>query len=302
MPARLGEMPRLIALLAAVFVASGCSGAPPGPPSSPPATSSANPATPSAPATSSLYLRAWLTQALPPPAGFARGPLLTVSDGVLVDFNVAVPAIFPGPLLILPNGRSITDAGETALIEEARRLGLLSGAGDLTGGGLVPGAEAAQLVMVVDGVTYELTGDPARPIECDGRRCSAQPGTPDAFTAYWRLLADTSWLEPQLGSQQTYIPERLAVLIGPVAEPEAGIEPNRVAWPLETSLAEFGQPFAGREWERCGVGGGDEQAALLNVLRKSNQLTVFIDDAGNARSLMARPLVPGEPSPCAQSA
>src|SRR6185369_343412 len=125
---------RITALVALALFAAACTGgATASPTPTPSATTSptvapsptASPgASPSASPASGLYLRAWQTQALPPPSSFLTGPMLTVSDGVLIDNNVAIPMIFPGPLLILPNASPITADGEKAIVEQARELGL----------------------------------------------------------------------------------------------------------------------------------------------------------------------------------
>jgi hypothetical protein len=194
-------MNRLIAAtIACIVMVAGCAGAP------------AQPTPTPTPMSGSLYLRAWVTQALPPEHVFARGPMTAVSNGVLVDFNVAIPAIFPGPLYITPNARGISPAGEQALIAQARDLGLLDGIGDLTGGGVPPGGQTGHLLIVIAGETHEMIGDPSRNVRCDGVRCVAEPGTPEAFAAYWRTLTDLSWLESQLGPARPYNPARIAVL------------------------------------------------------------------------------------------
>lgn len=114
-------------------------------------------------------LRAWYTQALPPAVTFSWLYVLTVAEGTVIDGNVAVPAIYPGPLLVLPNARSISPAGIAAIIDEARGLGLLGDISDFTAGAL-PGAQLGQIELVVDGVRRELVGDPGRAVRCDGGR------------------------------------------------------------------------------------------------------------------------------------
>jgi len=86
--------------------------------------------------------------------------MLTIEDGLAVDGNVAVEAIYPGPLLIVPYARTISEAGTAAIVDEARRLGSLGNATDFSGGTAMPGSRTAQLRLVVDGVTYDLTGNP----------------------------------------------------------------------------------------------------------------------------------------------
>lgn len=277
-------MNRLIAaILAGAVLAAGCAGAPVQPTPTP------------TPAPGALSLRAWVTQALPPEHAFARGPVMAVSDSVLIDFNVAVPAIFPGPLYVSPNASGISPAGEQALIEQARSLGLLEGKGDLTGGGVAPGGQTGHLLLIAGGETHEMIGDPSRNVRCDGVRCVAEPGTPEAFAAYWVLLTDLSWLESQLGPARPYNPARIAALVKP-ANPQADFPPNHLAWPFEPGLAEFGRPF-GAEM-RCAVIEGEDVRTLLALFEQANQLTIFVDAQGRQRELVPRALVPDEPSPC----
>jgi len=83
------------------------------------------------------------------------------------------------------------------------------------------------------------------------------------------------------------------------AQPDPdGLVSQVVAWPIETSFVDFGQPFAGVADVRCATVSGDELEILLPVLNAANQLTVFVDQQDDARSLVARPLLPGESSPC----
>ena len=71
--------------------------------------------------------------------------MLTVSDGIVIDDNVAIPMIFPGPLLILPNASPLTEQGEQMMVDQARELGLLDGPTDFTGGTVAPGGVTGQL-------------------------------------------------------------------------------------------------------------------------------------------------------------
>jgi hypothetical protein len=227
-------------------------------------------------------------------------PILTVVDGLLIDNNVAIPMIFPGPLLILPQARAISPAGEQALVDQARDLGLLEGATDFTGGGVAPGGITGTILIIADGERFELTGDPNRLQMCNDRPCPVDPGTPEAFGAYWWLLSDTTqWLAANLGQPTTYQPERLAVLLVEPAADNSGLAPTRAEWPL-ADFDTFGQPFnGGATGQRCATVEGEDLAALLPVLLASNQLSVFVDSTGVEHSVQARALVPDEESPCA---
>lgn len=306
---RTASLAFVLLLLAGCTAGPGATGSPSPTPGSPSPTPGApsptpTPATP-APATptpdAGFYLRTWLSQALPPPQTFGWLPMLTISEGKVIDGNVAVPAIYPGPLLILPFEREITADGQLSVVDEARRLGLLSDATDFTGDGVAPGSQLGHIELVVDGVRRELVGDPGLSVPCDAQnRCVADPATPAAFAAFWQQLSYLDgWIANELGPTLTYQPERLAVLVQPALPDPDGLQRQVVAWPLDTDFAEFGQPFAANPDMRCATVAGDELEILLPVLNAANQLTVFIDGQDAAGSLVARAVVPGEPSPCA---
>ncbi len=223
--------------------------------------------------------------------------MLTVADGVLLDGNVAIDMIFPGPLTILPIARPISEAGIGLLVDEARRLGLLSDASDFTGGQAMPGARLAQLELIVDGTTYILTGDPDALTRCGGTRCVADPGTPEAFAAFWQeLTMAETWLAPELGPSQQYVPERVALLL--TAPTSQGLANVPADWPFDTPLAEAGVAFPGEAGDRCITLSGDALAAIWPTLRDGNQLTVLVDSAGTQAAPIVRVLVPGDESPC----
>jgi hypothetical protein len=279
-----------------------CTGAAPSPSPSPgdsskPAPTPSPSPVPSAP--TGLYMRVWQEQALPPPATFLSAPVVTVSDGMWIDNMVAVPAIFPGPLMVLPNARTITPVGEKQITDQARELGLLDGQTDFTGGQVMPGGITGMVAFIIDGVSHTLNGDPSRARFCDNNQlCPVDPGTPEAFAAFYTVIQDTRWLEANLGPNGRYQPESVAVLLIPPASGEPGIPPNKTDWPLETDFAEFGQPLAGGEGQRCANVTGEDLDKLLPALLAGNQLTVFVDATGAEHSVQARALVPGEKSPC----
>jgi hypothetical protein len=224
----------------------------------------------------------------------------TVADGMLIDGNVAVPAIYPGPMMITPWASSISDAGIEAIIEEARRLGLTEGETDFTADVVMPGSRTATIELVIDGTARTLTGVPDLEVTCDEvGRCDAEPGTPQAFTAFWRELETAqTWLEPELGPTDTYEPTRVALLLTQPPTGEPGIEPTLVDWPFDTPIAEAGIEFPGGAGERCVTIADEALDQMLPVLQSATQLTVFVDDDGTQAGGLVRVLVPEEPSPC----
>ena len=96
-----------------------------------------------------------------------------------------------------------------------------------------PGAAAARLQIVVDGVTYDLVGDANAAVPCPPTQAcpEAVPGTPAAFARYWyRLLDMAGWLESELGPEQAYAPASYAVIVGPPPEPWQGATPSSGPW------------------------------------------------------------------------
>ncbi len=226
--------------------------------------------------------------------------MLTIADGMLLDGNVAIPAIYPGPLMISPIARTISEEGIATLIDEARALGLLGEETDFTGGGIMPGGQTAQIEIVVDGQSRVLSGDPQISVPCnsDGR-CPAEPGTPEAFAAFWQeLMNSQTLLEGALGPVVDYEPERVAILFTAPPPEEPGLSPEPVEWPLDTPLAETGVEFPGEEGMRCVTLEGEDLAAVLPILQAGNALTTVVDADDTQAGLSVRVLVPGDESPC----
>ena len=293
---------RLVGALAISVVVAGCvtagggagSAASGGSPST--STPGSPPAGPSGSSSASgFYVRAWQTQALAPQDTFDWLPIVTVSNGEFIDGRVAVPAIYPGPLWIGPSARPITAKGIEAIVAEARKQGLLGAKSDFVDQAIA-GAVLGHIQLIVDGKTYDLTGDPDALTRC---RCIPDPGTNGAFAAFWQRLSDlNSWLPAELGSSAPYEPERVAVLAMPPSEPASGITPSEVAWPLPTPFSKFGTAL-GNDSYRCGVVSGADLAKLVPVVKAQNQLTRFVDSENVKNSVKVRVMVPGEEGPCA---
>jgi hypothetical protein len=280
----------LAAIAAFVTVAAGCVAA-----GSPGASGSPN----GSPSPSGFSLLAWTTQAVSPESAFRTMARLAIADGTLVDTAVAVPAIYPGPLLIEPIARSISPTGVSTVEDELKAQGLLVDRDLSSPGEPLLGGVTAHLRVVVDGRTYTLSGDPDAVLRCGtAQRCTAAPGTAGAFSAFWQKLSGDldGWLGTDLGTTHTYDIQRLSVLLAHPIETFAPVPDGggQEAWPLGT-FDTFGVPYAG---SRCGTVSGSDVATLLPLLRESNQLTTFVDPSGAVRSLVLRPLLPGETDPC----
>jgi hypothetical protein len=240
-----------------------------------------------------FYLRAWQTQALAPQETFAWLAPVTISDGQFIDGNIAVPAIYPGPIYVGPQSRPLSDAGVAAIVAEARKDGLLGDKTDFATDS-APGSVLAHIELRIDGLTHELTGPlPAGPVS-DG----VAPGTTPAYQLFWsKITSINGWLGADLGQGTSFTPTSLGVLVTPPTDATAGIAANEKPWPLAASFATFGKAYGGSVY-RCAMITGADAATLLAVVTASNQLTHFVDATGAKASLQVRAMLPGESDPC----
>jgi hypothetical protein len=276
----------VVAATAAVLVA--CGGTSPSPTAS---------QTPSAsPDAQTYWLRATTTQAIPPLNQFGILPVVLITgDGVAVTQG-PVAAIYPGPLMPNLVGRSVSGAGQAAIIQAARDLGLLAGPTDFTGGRLMPGGIMGRLELTVDGQRVVLTGDPGAQIVCVTAPCDPQPGTPEAFGELWRRLTDLGgWLGTELGPEATFKAPSIALLVGPAPQPEPGLPQAPADWPLPIPIGEFGVAVANGA-ARCGTVTGADADILRPALAAANALTPWVQDREMSATfgLTVRPLAPGE--------
>lgn len=270
---------RLAPILVALLVLAGCGGS-------------------ATPAPDDFGLRAWTTQGgAPPQPGLGGGTSVAIVDGALIVPG-AVPAIFPGPLMTPLHARTISEAGLEAIVNLARRAGLLDGPTDLIGDPR-PGMVVGHLRFELAGATREVVGDPTAVMMCITTPCDPAPGSPEAFAAVWAQLADLpSWIGPELGVEQVYRPERLAVLLGPPLE-DPTIAPTVVAWPIAGSFGDFGSATAGGG--RCGVIAGEDVATAFAAFQAANAMTRWRDADGAVLGATVQALLPGEADPCAAS-
>jgi hypothetical protein len=290
---------RLLSLLAAVVLVAGCGlGGAPSPTPGP-----SGPPNPSPPVPGSVVFRATLVQALPPIVQFGWLPVVVVTaEGSLLQPGPLME-LHPGPLVPPVEERAITSRGIEILVGAARDAGLLTGQVDFTGGSLRPGQAAGRLEIVADGQRYEIVGDPSRVVRCGDppARCIPAPGSPEAFAHFWLRLSDLpGWLGSELGSPRPHVPAAYAILVGPPPS-EPGLAPAPATWPLEPRLRDFGAGLAGDPGRRCGVVAGEAAATLRPILEAANELTPWIDpdEPGQRYGLTVRPLLPGDPDPCA---
>jgi len=241
------------------------------------------------------WLRMTTFQAIPPVNLFAVGPTSVITGDGLYLVPGAVPAIYPGPLVMPLFARQVSDAGREQILAWAGELGLLSGKTDFSGGGGLAGGVTGKIELTVDGGLAALTGPP------DATSPEPAPGSPEAFGELWRRIASLPESLPgELGPETPYTPEAYAILVGPAPVPESGIRPTIADWPLDTPLATFGGPVQNGTY-RCGLVEGEDADTLRPALANANQLTQWVQDPETSATfgLTVRPIVAGE-NPCAE--
>ena len=250
-----------------------------------------------------FLLRATIDQAIAPEFRFATLPTAFVTSDLRVITLGAIPASFPGPLVASLFAAPITPAGYQRIVDRAGQLGLLDGDGNFAPDPAPPGAQTGRIELLVDGTMRELRGDPNRIIQCIQAPCNPAPGTPEAFGTFWTELYDLrSLVGREIGQDQPFDPDGYALLIGVEPPDPAGLQVNILPWPLETPLAELGEPIGGEPLPRCATVRGEDAVTLGATFEGANQLTRWVDagaDPAGALTINVRPLLPGDGDVCA---
>jgi hypothetical protein len=255
---------------------------------------------PTPPDGTTFLLRITNEQALPPDATFSWTPQIVITADRHVLQGGAVPAIFPGPLLLPISARQLSANGWAQIVAVARSAGLLTGANDFTGGNLPPGSTTTHVQIVADGRLYDMTGPLIATVNCVTTPCAPPPGSPEAFTGFTGAARDPEIIvgPAELGPTANYVPDGYAVLVGPVPD-DQGLPQPPIEWPLAAGLGKFGKPLADGSGGRCGVVTGADAAALRGAFAAATQLTRWRDPVdASFHGLTVRPLLPGDGDPC----
>jgi hypothetical protein len=289
---------RLVPMALAALLVGACSG---GGSTPVPATATTEPpsVTPSAaPSTTSgtFWLRLTTSQALSPVNVFAMTPTVVITADGLDVVPGAVPAIYPGPIVVPLFARQVSDQGRATIVGWADELGLLSGTTDFVGGAAMPGGVTGRIELTMNGERVTLTGLPGGAPAGD-----VTPGSPGAFQVFWdRVVGLPALLPAEVGPEAPFTPDGYGILVGPPPEPESGMTGQVQVWPLVTPLDELGGPVMDGSY-RCGLVEGADAATLRPALESANQLTQWISDPATSSTygLTVRPIVAGE-HPCAE--
>lgn len=228
-----------------------------------------------------------------------RLPILSLyGDGRILTEGPQI-AIYPAPALPNIQMGTLTDEGIQMILEAAGEAGLLDGDKHYPYD-MIADAATTVFTITVNGETHTVSayalgdvdlsgmpGIPADEIEARRRLTEFQAKVVDYFS--W--LPETAIEEPR----ESFPIERLQIVSRPadLQETADDIDPGKADWPLETPLAEIGEPFEFMEQARCVTLEGAELESVLSALQGTNQLTAWESD-GEEYALLLRPILPDE--------
>jgi hypothetical protein len=232
-------------------------------------------------------------------AVFSQSPSIVISGGGLVLTPGAVPAIYPGPMVMPYFQRTIDEAGVQTVLAAAKDAGLLASAPDYTLPDGIGIADAPDTVLVVNANN---AGYEHRAYALDIAVGDGTASTParDALAGFLAKLGDLETLvgAEHLGAEQPYEPVSYRLRATPVEAPVAAVEttdssvmptePQPVVspWPAGTGVVLA-------QASNCVLADGAKVGATLTA---ANQLTYFSED-GVTYQLAVAIALPGD-QPC----
>ncbi len=230
----------------------------------------------------------------------ALPPVSVYGDGTIITQGPQI-AIFPPPALPNLLAATVTEEGMQLILEEAKSAGLLDG--DATYDDLTKYIADANTTVFITNAGGVSTMVSAYALGLGGDLSDFEIEDPET----WMKLSDfrdlmfslPGWLPDDTISaeQGPYEIERLQIITDPI-DPTATFETDEggeMDWPLETPLAEIGEPhlILDRDDMRCFVAEGEDLEELLPLFEQANSLVRWQSD-GSEYFLHLRPLLPEE--------
>ena len=229
---------------------------------------------------------------LPVEASLSHIPTWTLyADGRLIVQGPQIE-IYPPPALPSIVVRTLTASAVEDIMERAREAGL-TGPDKRYDTALVADAPTTTFTATIDGqthVTEVYALSEADPQAGDGDERAAR----ERLAKFWMDLGDLqSWIDAsELGEETQFEPDAMRVYVREFrrSEQPEDLEQTVKDWPLEASLATFGEDG---DLARCGVVDGEDFDAVHAAAQQANQLTPWRSD-GDRYLLSFRPLLPDE--------
>jgi hypothetical protein len=215
-------------------------------------------------------------------------------DGTLVLPGAQIE-IYPGPALPAMSSRQIDEAGVQAILEESLDA-IEEAPANLDDLGFMGIADAHTTVITVSagGVdrtirAYALSELTERPEGMPEEEYRARVRLQELVT---RLGTLETWLpEGSLGPEAAYEASGARLFVAKYRKVDLPQEPS--PWPLESTLAAFGDAADDLGLYRCGVVEDADWTAVREAASRANQLTPWTD-AGTKFAILFRPLLPDE--------
>jgi hypothetical protein len=215
-------------------------------------------------------------------------------DGTLIVPG-AQTEIYPGPALPAISSRQLDEAGIQAILEKAIAA-VEDVPTDLNDLGYMSIADASTTVITVSagGVdrtirAYALSELSERPDGMPEREYQARLTLQELVAS---LTGSGDWLpEGSLGPEGAYEASTARLFVGEY-RPIEDLAQERVPWPLDVGLADFGEPAPPGQF-RCGVVQGADWDAVHEAASSANMLTPW-SESGARFSILFRPLLPDE--------
>jgi len=216
-------------------------------------------------------------------------------DGTLVVPGAQIE-IYPAPALPAISRRHVDEAGVQAILLEA--LDAIEGVpDDLNDLGSMGIADAPSTAITVSASGVDRTIRVYALAELNGRPAGMVDAEYRARLRLQELVARLGGLETwlpdgSLGAEDSYDASSARLFVGPHRKID-DLPQEAVAWPLDGSLARFGEPTDMSKTYRCGVLDGTDWTTVRTAAGRANELTPWTD--GNAEySILFRPLLPDE--------
>lgn len=216
-----------------------------------------------------------------------RVPQISIHGDGRVIMPGAVAEIFPGPLMHPMFVHRVGEGVLQEILDRALAEGLLEGDREL-GNDTIADAATTRFIIQASGEIHQID---AYAFEEGGEN----PGLRQRLRDFRRFVEELVLEDPVRSDPDPYVPEELQIAWAPPqGEDPEGFERQRMRWPLEEPPGEAGEPFSvGGLQFRCVSLTGAEAERVFGVLRKANDLSVFVFE-GQAFDLYPGQLMPDQ--------
>jgi hypothetical protein len=237
---------------------------------------------------------------VPPNVTLTTLPVLSIYGDGRVIVQGPQLMIYPGPAMPNLQVRNITEEGLQKVLAAAVEAGLLGPDAHYDDGGMIADAATTTFYLNAGGRLHTISAYALSEQENAGPNLSKEDAAArELLREFFNKVTDLPSLAgaDELTAEQAYEPHAVRLFISdqPPYVDESNPEQDAIEWPLETPLAEIGQPIGENNplGLDCALIEGADLDTLLPLLEKANPLTPWTSE-GKTYSLFVRPLLPDE--------